>query len=109
MAPPAADGCDRTLGGVVIDPHTDPAVIVRRIVHSIGTNLPQLLIRNIVALDEFWLPLRLRVPPPIGTLAHSFLLFRIDGNDRLSRTLKHFHTAIDRAKWRIAIGMRRPL
>src|SRR5712691_6978472 len=44
MAPPAADGCDRTLGGVVIDPHTDPAAMVRRIVHSRGTNLPQLLI-----------------------------------------------------------------
>ena len=62
-----------------------------------------------MSLDEFWLPLRLIVPPPIGKLAHEFLLFRIDGNDRLSRTLKNFHTAINIAKLRIAIGMRRPL
>ena len=32
----------------------------------------------------------------------------LERNDRLPRTLKHFHTAIDRAKWRIAVGMRRP-
>ncbi len=29
MPPPASDGCHRKLGGVVIDPHTDPAPIVR--------------------------------------------------------------------------------
>src|SRR6516164_2551655 len=43
MPPPASDGCHRKLGGVVIDPHTDPAPIVRGIVHPIGTNLAELL------------------------------------------------------------------
>src|SRR5438132_4170156 len=105
MAPPAADGFDRKLGGVVIDPHTDPAVIVRRIVHSIGTNLAQLLIREIVSLDECWLRLRLIVPPPIGKLAHEFLLFRIGGSDRLSRTRKNFHTAIGIATLRMSVGV----
>src|SRR5437870_3359406 len=38
LPPPAPDGCNRTLGGVVIDPHTAPAAIVRWIVHPIGTN-----------------------------------------------------------------------
>lgn len=109
MPPPAPDGCDRTLCGVVIDPHTHPAVIVGRIVHAIRTNLAQFLVRKIVRLDKFWLPLGLRVPAPIGKRTHEFLLFRIDRNDWLSRTLKHFHTAIDRAQWRIAVGMRRPL
>jgi hypothetical protein len=41
----------------------------------------------------------------MGKGAHSFLLFRIDRNDRLSRTLKDFHQAVDRAKLGIAIWM----
>ncbi len=109
MPPPAPERFDRKLCGVVIDPHTHPAVIVGRIVHAIRTNLAQFLVRKIVRLDKLWLPLGLIVPAPIGKLTHAFLLVRIDRNDRLSRTLKHFHTAIDRAKWRIAVGMRRPL
>jgi hypothetical protein len=109
LPPPASDGGNGKLRGVVIDPHTDPAVIVRRIIHPIGTNLAQLLVRKIVGLDAFRLPFRLIVPPPIGKLAHEFLLFRINGNDRLSRTLKDFHTAVDIAKLGIAIGMRYPL
>jgi hypothetical protein len=109
MAPPAAEGFDRTWGGVVLAPHPDPAVLVRRIVPAIGTNLPPLLIRQIVRLDECWRPLRLRVPPPIGPLAHAGLLVHLDGNDRLSRTLQHLHPALARAQWRIALGRRRPL
>ena len=84
-------------------------MIVCRIVHAIRTNLAQFLVRKIVRLDAFWLPLGLIVPPSIGKLAHEFFLFRINGNDRLARTLKHFHTAIDIAKLRIAVGMRPPL
>src|SRR5678815_453185 len=56
MPPPASDGFDRKLGGIVIDSYTDPALIVRRIVHSIGANLPQLFVREIVCLDAFRLP-----------------------------------------------------
>ena len=70
MPPPAPDGFDRTLGGVVIDPHTDPASIVRRIVHTIGTNLAQMLVRKIVCPDSLRLPLGLVVPPPIGKPTH---------------------------------------
>src|SRR5712691_10901700 len=81
MAPPASDGFDRKLGGVVIDPHTDPAWIVRRIVHPIGTNLAQLLVRKIMCLDAFRLPFGLIVPASIRKLAHEFLLFRIDRNN----------------------------
>ncbi len=92
----------------MINPHTDPAVIVRRIVHPIGTNLPQLLVRKIVGMDVFRLPFRLIVPSPIRKLAYEFLLFRINRDDRLSRVLKDFHTAVDIAKLGIAIGMRRP-
>src|SRR2546430_13999411 len=109
MPPPAPDGCNRKLGGVVIDPHTDPAAIVRWIVHPIGTNLAQLLVRKIVGPYAFRLPLRLVVPAPIGKRAHEFLLFRINRNDRLPRTLKHFHTAVDITKLGITIGMRCPL
>src|SRR5438034_3751842 len=109
MPPPAPDGFDRKLGSVVIDPHTDPAAIVRWIVHPIGTNLAQLLVRKIVGTSAFRLPLRLVVPSPIGKPAHAFLLFRINRNHRLPRTLKHFHTAVDRTKWCIPIGMRLPL
>src|SRR5439155_12555936 len=106
MFPPAADGFDRTWGGVVINPHTDPAAIVGGIVHPIGANFAQMLVRNIVGLDAFRLSFGLIVPPPIRKLAHEFLLFRIDGNDRLARPLKNFHTAVDIAKLGIAIGMR---
>src|SRR6266536_1400672 len=88
MPPPASERFDRTLGGVMIDPHTDPAAIVRWIVHPIGTHLAQLLVRKIVGLDAFRLPFGLVVPALMGKLAHEFLLFRIDRNDRLSRTLK---------------------
>ena len=109
LPPPASDGCDGKLGGVMIDPHTDPALVVRRIVHPIGTNLPQFLVRKIVGMDVFRLPFRLIVPSPIRKLAYEFLLFRINRDDRLPRTLKHFHTAVDRAKWGITIGMCRPL
>src|SRR6266702_2743846 len=105
MPPPAPDGFNRKLGGVVIDPHTDPAAIVRWIVHPIGTNLAQLLVRKIVGLDAFRLPFGLVVPSSIGKLAHAFLLFRIDRNNRLSRTLKHFHTAVYIAKLATTIGM----
>src|SRR5262249_28243321 len=109
MPPPASDGCHRKLGGVVIDPHTDPTAIVRGIVHPIGTNLAQLLVRKIVGPDAFRLPVWLVVPSPMGKWAHEFLLFRIHRNDGLSRTLKHFHTAVDIAKLGIPLRMRRPL
>src|SRR5215831_9158784 len=109
MPPPAPDGFHRKLSGVMIDPHTDPTAIVRGIVHPIGTNLAQLLVRKIVAPDAFRLPVRLVVPSPIGKWAHEFLLFRIHRNDWLPCTLKHFHTAVDIAKLGIPIGMRRPL
>src|SRR5712691_3705893 len=46
MPPPAPDGFHRTLGGVVIDPHTDPAAIRRGIVPPIETHLAQLLVRK---------------------------------------------------------------
>jgi len=70
MPPPASDGCDGKLGGIMINPHTDPAAIVRGIVHPIGTNLAQLLVRKIVGLDTFRLPFGLIVPASIGKLAH---------------------------------------
>jgi hypothetical protein len=109
MPPPAPDGFHRKLGGVVIDPHTDPTAIVRWIVPSIGTNLAQWLVRNIVGPYAFRLPVRLGVPSPIGKRAHECLLFRIHRNDWLPRTLKHFHTAVDIAKLGLPIRMRRPL
>src|SRR5947207_2917879 len=108
MPPPAPNGFNGKLGGVVIDPHTDPATILRGIIHPIGTNLTKLLVRKIVGTYAFRLPLGLVVPSAIGKRAHEFLLFRINRNDRLPRTLKHFHTAVDRAKLGITIGMRRP-
>src|SRR6516162_9217734 len=74
-----------------------------------ATNLAELLVRKIVRSYAFRLSVRLVVPPPIGKRAHEFLLFRIHRNDRLPRTLKHFHTAVDIAKLGIPIGMRRPL
>src|SRR6266702_7176173 len=80
MPPPAPDGFNRKLGGVVIDPHTDPAAIVRWIVHPIGTNLAQLLVRKIVGTYAFRLPSGLIVPSAIGKRAHEFLLFRIHRN-----------------------------
>src|SRR5262245_9960479 len=95
MPPPAPDGCNRKLGSGVIDPHTDPPAIVPWIVHPRGTNLAQLLVRNIVGPDAFRLPVRLVVPSPIGKWAHAFLLFRLHRNDRLPRTLTHLHTAVE--------------
>src|SRR5260370_7919464 len=77
LPPPASEGCDGKLGGVVINPHTDPAVIVRRIVHPIGTHLPQLLVRTIVGMDVFRLPFRLILPPPMRNLPYKALLFPI--------------------------------
>jgi hypothetical protein len=82
---------------------------VRWIVPSIGTNLAQWLVRNIVGPYAFRLPVRLGVPSPIGKRAHECLLFRIHRNDWLPRTLKHFHTAVDIAKLGLPIRMRRPL
>ena len=105
MPLPAPDGFDRTLGRVVIDPHTHPATMVRGIVHPIGTNLPQVLVRKIVRPYAFWLPLWLGGPSPIGTRSHEFLLLRIHRNDRLSRTLEHFDAAVDLAKWGLPLRM----
>src|SRR4029450_6440806 len=99
MPPPTPDGFYCKLGGVVIDPHTDPTAIVRWIVHSIGTNLVQLLVRKIGGPDAFRLPVRLVVPAPIGKRTHEFLLFRINRNGWLPRTLKHFHHAVYIAKF----------
>ena len=108
MPPPAPDGFDRKLGSVVIDPHTHPATIVRGIVHPIGTNLPQVLVRKIVRPYAFWLLLWLVVLSPIGKRSHEFLLLRIHRNDRLPRTLEHLDAAVDRAKLGIPIRMRCP-
>src|SRR5256885_4324280 len=77
MPPPAPDGFHRTLGRVVIDPHTDPTAIVRGVVHPVGTNLAPVLVRKIVGPDAFRLPEWLVVPSPIGKRAHKFLLFCI--------------------------------
>lgn len=86
MPPPAPEGCDRPMGGVVIAPHTAPTAMVRWIVHPIGTNLAQGLVRKSVGPYTFRRPWRLGVPAPIGQRAHEVLLVRIHRNDRLPRT-----------------------
>ena len=70
LPPPAPDGLDRKLGGVVIDPHTDPTAIVCRIVHALGTDLAPPRVWKIMGTHVLRLSLGLILTSPSGKSAH---------------------------------------
>ena len=48
LLPPSADAVDGELGGVVVDPHAHPALVVENIVDTVGNRFPQCLVQEVV-------------------------------------------------------------
>ena len=48
VLPPAADRGDGELGGVVVDPDADPALVVGEVVDPVGDRLAELLVEEVV-------------------------------------------------------------
>jgi hypothetical protein len=83
MLPPATQRLHGKLGGIMINPHTHPAVVRLEVVHTIGNALAQVLVNKILAADLERLPLVMPFPPRILEISDQ-LFFRDLSRERES-------------------------
>src|SRR5579862_1562965 len=104
-APPSVDRTDRKAGGVMIGAHADPSDIVRDVIHAVWNSAAQLRINKIMNFDQFgcavWSPLA----AVVLEIAHQFLLFRVNRNDRFLRSKERLLLPIDLLKLGVAIDV----
>src|SRR5580704_300537 len=104
-APPSPDRIDRKAGGIMIGADADPSDIVGDVVNAVRNSAAQLGIDKIMNLDQlgraFWAPLAAIVLE----IAHQFLLFRINRNDRLIGSQERLGLPIDVLKLGVAVEM----
>src|SRR6476620_10317894 len=82
--PPAANGVDRTGGGVVIRSDADPTGVVVDVINAVWHRAFQLGINEVMHIDLFGSTFGSPFAARILEIAHQFLLFRIDRDDRLA-------------------------
>ena len=106
LAPPAADAGRREFGRVVVDAHTDPALVAGQVVDAVGDRLALFLVRKIVHLDFFRLALRLPFLAGVLEFPDQFLLFGVHRDDGLPPPVEAAHRLVDVLELGIAVGVR---
>jgi len=107
LLPPPSDAVGRELGGVVVNAHADPSLIVQEVVHAVGDGLTQVLVQEVVNANVLGPALR----PPLGAgileIPHQFLLFGVHRDGRLITILELTNPGVDVLELGVAVGMRR--
>jgi hypothetical protein len=103
MAPPAPDRFHGKLGGVVIDPNTDPTGVGRHIIDPIRNDLAQLLVGKVVDPYRLGFTLGAPLPATISELTDQLFLLGINRHDRLSLPLESLHPPVDMLKLGVAV------
>lgn len=86
--PPAPDALDGELGGVMIDPDTDPTLVPPQVIDPLGDCLAQPLVLEVLGADLLGLAARPPLPSGIAEIPDQFLLLRIHRDDRLTLPLE---------------------
>jgi hypothetical protein len=89
----------------MIDPHADPTLVGRLVIHAIGGDLAQFLILEVLAADLFRRALGLPFPPGVLEIPDQFLLLRVHGHDRLSPPLERTDLLGDVLELSIPVGV----
>ena len=89
----------------MVDTHAHPRFVVRHIEHAVGYAFAQLPVLEIVDLHGDRLSLGAPFPPAVAEIPDQFLLFRINGNHRLTSALKDFYFLVDIVELGVAIRM----
>ena len=109
LVEPAADRSDGELGRIARDPDADPARIGCHVVHAIGHDLAEFLVLEVVHLHAPRIALGSIVRAAVPVVADQLFLLRVDGDDRLARSLRRNHFGIDVLELVVAIRMLRAL
>ena len=89
--PPAANAVHGELGGIVIDPHADPTLVVDQIVDAVRNSLAELGILEVVDPDFFGLSLGAPRSASILEIPDELLLLRVHRDRRLPLALEAPH------------------
>ena len=89
----------------MVDAYADPTLIVSQVVDSRESHLAQLFVEEVFAANLFRLTLRMPFSAVILEIPHQFLLFRVDGYNRLPLPLERPYSSADVLELGIAIGM----
>ena len=103
--PPSADRIDGKAGGVMIGTDADPSDIVGDVVDAVGNGTAQLGIDEIMNVDEFGRSFSAPFPAIVLEIAHQFLLFRINRDDRFVRSQKRLGLRVDVLKLGVTIDV----
>src|ERR1700730_6579667 len=103
--PPSANRIDRKAGGVMIGAHADPSDIVGDVIDAVWNSVTQFGIDKIMNFDQFGPAFRAPLAAVVLEIAHQFLLFRINRNDRFIRRQERLGLRIDVLKLGVAIDV----
>ena len=106
LVPPATDAVDSKLRSVVVDPHANPSLVVKQIVHAVGSHLTERLDQEVVNTHLFRLTFGKPLLPDILEISDLFLLFRIHRDHRLAAFQESLHAGVDVFELGISIRMR---
>src|SRR2546425_122697 len=103
--PPSADRIDRKAGGITIRANADPSDIVADVIDAVWNSATQLGIDKIMNIDQFWRGFWPPLPAIVLEIAHQFLLFRVNRNDRFIRNQERLGLRIDVLKLGVTIDV----
>ena len=106
LMPPAPQGPDRKLRGVMIHPDTDPTPVGGHVVYPVGHRPAERLGTEIIDIDRLGLALGPPLPSTVLERADQLLLLRIDRHDRLTPALELLAALVDVRKLGVAVRVR---
>ena len=106
--PPASDRVHREMGGVVRDPHTDPALITTQVVDPVGNGLALGGDDEVVNPDALRVALWTPCPATLLEIADQLLLLGIYRKDRMAFFLSASHLIVEVAELGVPIRVLRP-
>ena len=89
----------------MIGADTDPSDIVGDVIDAVRHGTAQLGIDEVMNVDQFGLAFGTPFPAVVLEIAHQFLLFRVDRDDRLVRRQERLGLRVDVLKLRVAIDV----
>jgi len=106
LLPPSADAVDGELGGVVVDPHAHPALIVENIVDTVGNCFPQCLIQEVMNTNFLGFATGTPLASGVLEIAYQLLLLGVYRDCRLTTIVERSHRSVDVLELGVAVGMR---
>src|SRR5262249_33877581 len=109
LLPPTPNRPGGEPGGVMVDPHADPTLILRDIIHAVGDRFPQGLVEEVVHDDFRRLSLRLPFSPAVLEVPDHVLFVSVTLHVRRAGMRKPVSRSIVLIAMRIPVGFTRAL